>query len=273
MSLSRVRRSDLYARSRSASPSPSGPDPELEAQFRARLASIYGPLSNTLPAEVSAPHIEPKVLNGDDEEAGEDHEQEFEFRLFSSAAPGTTGEEGDRSVQKVILVDDEENIGGGGFVVRERNRGYYFAEEAGVERKLGFETMALSGEEVLSRARKRAWGLEVPWRVRVLKVVGKKAKGGTEADGVVAVEDETQESKKKKPGKKRRIFLRERKKLREKLQEQKKAEKARMEETEREKRTRRNREKKVKRKMKEKAKKVGGAVDNGEDGVLDLGDP
>lgn len=212
------------------------------------------------------------MLNGDDAVEEEDPQQEFEFRLFSSTAPEKPGNKDGGAIQKIILVDEEEDIGDGGFVARERNRGYYFVEKADGEKKHGFEVMALSGEDVLSRARKRAWGLEVPWRVRVLKVAGKKANGGRAVDAVVAVEDETEDAKKKRPGKKRRIILRERKKAREKLLEQKNAEKERMDEAEREKRTRRNREKKVKRKLKEKAKKAGGAVEDGGDGVLDPGE-
>lgn len=65
-----------------------------------------------------------------------------------------------------------------------------------------------------------------------------------------------QESRgKTKPGKKRRILLREKRRKKESIEAEKKAEQERREEAEREKRTRRNREKKVKKKMKEKAKK------------------
>ena len=155
--------------------------------------------------------------------------------------------------------------------MRERHREYYFAEKALGGKQFGFEIMALSGEEVLSLARKRAWGLEVPWRVRVLKVVGKKGTG--EAVEVVGIDDGKGDLKRKKPGKKRRIILRERKKSREKLQQQKKVEKEEKEEAEREKRTRRNREKKVKRKMKEKAKKAGGGVQDVADHIMEDGKP
>jgi hypothetical protein len=265
--LIRVRRSDLYQRSQSASPTPSVPDPELEAQFRARLASIYGLPSNQIPP---IPYAGPLDANGDDKAAEEKPVREFEFRLFASTTPGQSGNDKEGPTQKIILVDEEEDVGDGGFVVQERNRGYYFAEKADGERRQGFVVMALSGEEVVGRARERAWGLEVPWRVRVLKVARRKASEDAAApvDAVVGIEDENQDAKKKRPGKKRRIILRERKKIREKLQEQKKAEEDKREEAEREKRTRRNREKKVKRKMKEKAKKAGGPVDGSGGGVL-----
>lgn len=257
-------------RSQSASPTPSEPDLELEAQFRARLASIYGPPS--YPAPETSPYNETSHFHGDVEVAEKELELEFEFRLFSTTAPGKPGNEVGATAQKIILVDEEEEIGHGGFVVPERNRGYYFAEKAGGERKLRFKIMALSGEEVLSRARKRAWGLEVPWRVRVLNVAGKHSNKEA-VDIMVGVEEGDNGGKKKRPGKQRRILLRERKKSREKAQEQKKAEKEKKEEAEREKRTRRNREKKVKRKLKEKAKKACGGMEDANDGAMDLGGP
>jgi hypothetical protein len=210
---------------------------------------------------LSAPESEPSNAHEDDENP----EQEFEFRLFSSAAPAQPGEEKKGTTQKIILVDKEGDFGDGGFVMRERNRGYYFAGKADGKRRLDFQVMALSGEEVLSRARSRAWGLEVPWRVQVLKVAGKKI--GRTCDSAVAVEDDAGGGMKKKPGKKRRIILRQRKKTRDMLQEQMKAAKDKKEEAEREKKTRRNREKKVKRKMKEKAKKAGDGVEDGGNGM------
>lgn len=257
----RIRRSDLYKRSQSASPTPSELDPELEAQLRARLASIYGPLSVLTSQATPNEYKESAEINGEDGASEGQAEQEFEFRLFSTA-PGTSGNEGGGAAQTILLVNEDQDVGDGAFVVRERNRGYYFAEKAHGEKQLGFNIMALSGEEVLSRAKRRAWGLEVPWRVSVLKVVEKK--GTREAVELVGIDGEG-DLKRKRPGKKRRILLRERKKSREKLQEQKKAEKEKKEEAEREKRTRRNREKKVKRKMKEKAKKAGGGVEDAVD--------
>jgi hypothetical protein len=152
-------------------------------------------------------------------------------------------------------------VGDGGFVVPKRNPKYYFAERAVGEQKWRFEAAALTGEEVLELSKRRAWGLEVPWRVTVLKTAG-KSKGvapTTPQEDQVAV-DVGDEAKRKRPGKKRRVILRQRKKKKDELEEKKKREKELKDETEREKRTRRNREKKVKKKMKEKAKKAGGAM-------------
>ena len=240
----------------------------LEAECRARLASIYGHSSDIPPISESLAQDDNVELNNG---GGAVHGgQEFEFRLFSSG-PGDWAKEASIIPQKILLLDEEEDVGEGGFVVRERNRKYYFAEKANGETHLGFESMALSGEEVLSRARKRAWGLEVLWRVRVLKAVGKKGSGEA-AHEVVCTEDAEGDIKRKRPGKKRRIMLRARQKLRDKLKEQKQVEKEKKEEAEREKRTRRNREKKVKRKMKEKAKKTGDATRDSSNDAKKIGE-
>jgi len=156
-------------------------------------------------------------------------------------------------------------------VTRERDRGFYIAEPATGERKEGFALAAVSGEEVLRLARRRAWGLEVPWRVRAIRVAS-VAKLKADAcsnlalrtghsvqygQGEVEVEVDPGEKGKGKPGKKRRIILRERQRKVVQREEAKRKERESKEEAEREKRTRRNREKKVKRKMKEKASKAG----------------
>ena len=246
---SSIRRSDLYSRSRSSSPTPSEPDPELEAQLQARLASLFGSAFDT-PAVL--PHSNPPSNdNGNPRPDLEDEGQplEFEFRLFS------TGKNDNVKPQKVVLEVEEEELGEGGFVVRDRDSKFYFAEKAVGEDKWRFESAALSGEEVLDLSSRRAWGLEVPWRVRVLKTSGKSKGSGDATDQVVTVEV-GDEPKRKRPGKKRRVILRQREKRRDEMEEMKRREKELRDETEREKRTRRNREKKVKKKLKEKAKKA-----------------
>jgi hypothetical protein len=158
-------------------------------------------------------------------------------------------------------------------VTRERDRRFYIAEPATGERKEGFAFAALSGEDVSDLARRRAWGLEVPGRVRAIRVISTsvaKVKANASSNlalksghslqygqGEVEVEVDPGEKGKGKPGKKRRIILRERQRKVVEREEAKRKERESKEEAEREKRTRRNREKKVKRKMKEKASKAG----------------
>ncbi|TVY81849.1 hypothetical protein LSUE1_G004873 [Lachnellula suecica] len=250
----RVRRSDLYSRSQSPSPPPSELDSELEAQLQARLASLYDSAYDTsILAPASQPTRPPNGNLQPNAEDAQDEEEppEFEFRLFSA------GENDTAEPQKIILELDEEEGGDGGFVVPNRNPKYYFAEKAVGEEQWRFEAAALTGDEVLGLSKRRAWGLEVPWRVKVLKVVGspKSASAGAETGQVVLVEV-GRESKRKRPGKKRRVILRQRKKKSDEVLEKRRKEQELKDETEREKKTRRNREKKVKQRLKEKAKKA-----------------
>jgi hypothetical protein len=248
-----VRREDLSTNSRSSSlsPSRSTPDPELQAAYHARLSSIFG----SIPASAPSPDPIPNE-NFDQEERQEDGEREFIFRLFKSDKTGDTG--------RTIVIRDKEEGTGIDAPLFERDRRFYFAEKATGERKRGFEHCAVGGEDVLRLSTGRNWGLEVPWRVKVIRMSGKwKDAGGKELRGEEkGVKGD--EGKRKRPGKKRRIILRERKKKsiedaeKRKLEEERKRfEREAREEMEREKRTKRNREKKVKRKMKEKMKKSG----------------
>ncbi|PMD28682.1 hypothetical protein NA56DRAFT_675740 [Hyaloscypha hepaticicola] len=250
----RVRRSDLYtSRSPSSSPGPAA-DPTLESALHSRLAALYGPIPipSTDPAP-SNPTRTPKASASADADVQPEQENpqesqeephEFEFRLFS--APKYSNDN-DIQAQKIILASPSSEHGDGGFVTRERDRRFYIAEPATGERKQRFVFAAVSGEEVLNLARRRAWGLEVPWRVKAIRY----------GQGEVLIQVHPSEKGKRKPGKKRRIVLRERQRKVVQREEAKKRERERGEEAEREKRTRRNRVKKVKRKMKEKALKAG----------------
>lgn len=262
-----MRRSDLYKRSQSSSPAPSEPDPELEAQLRERLASLYSasfdptPVSHTFTSKAERP---PQKEVEDEED--DDAEQVFEFRLFS----GGKGEDKVKAEPQKITLEDEEGEGGEGGFVRSRDPRVWIVGRAVGERKVQFETAAISGDEILRRRADRDWGLEIPWRVRVVKIREKLKPGQKGEKAVKELEEVVEEGKRKKPGKKRRIVLRQRKKKIEEDKERRRKEKELKEETEKEKRTRRNREKKVKRRLKEKAKKAGGGR-NGEEGDVAIG--
>ena len=263
-----VRRSELYSRAREEDDETSedGVDALLEAQLRERLVGIYGDFD--LDLDVRPQQGEKGVHDNDREEGAheEEAEQEFEFRLFSGQ--GGAG-------KKIVLSNEEEDTGDGAFLVKQRRLGYYIAEKADGERKREFEVAALSGENVLRMQRSRAWGLEVPWRIKVIKVSSKRKVNtvdGVEKENLVfGITDEDEEGKRKRPGKKRRIVLRERQKKRDALAARRKKEKDEKE-AEREKRTRKNRERKIKRRLKDKAKKAGeGAnviMDDGESSPL-----
>ncbi|EEH05739.1 conserved hypothetical protein [Histoplasma capsulatum G186AR] len=164
------------------------------------------------------------------------------------------------------------NDGEGGFVVPFRGWEYYFSNpewarrkmagegigalsaESDTRQKQGFVDAAVSGETILEGANSGVWpGCHLPWRVIHLKTVPSQNKQNEPTDSphttAVTLLDPLAVSKapksRKKPGKKRRIILRQR------LAAAKTAEA-----DEREKRTRRNREKKIKRRQKERERKA-----------------
>ncbi|TGO85995.1 hypothetical protein BPOR_0345g00060 [Botrytis porri] len=253
----RVRRSDLYTRSSSSSPEPPSPiDPDVSARFHDQLASLYGPISLQPCANEHSLDPEPvnDALHSTPLEDDQDQAEEFDFRLFSNFKEG-----------KVVL--KEEAIDKGIFVVQERDMSYYFTGPIEGQRKEEYAIAAISGEDVLEGREKRYWGLEVPWRVRVVKigVSGQKKLG---SNGLLGVRNNSKEEKKRKPGKKMRILMRERRRTIEAQEKAMTREKESKEEADKERRARKNREKKVKRKAKEKAlKAAAGRIDQAEPGV------
>jgi len=235
-----IRRSELY---RSPSLSPAPPlSPSTETQLRARLASLFSPLESQSDPQLPVP-TEPEGSA-----AREGEENEVEFRLFAEA------------VQTVCL-RDEVAVKGEGGLVRARDPRLFYVPKAEGERRAGLQMMATSGEDVLEGAGRRAWGLEVPWRVKVIRLSGKSKLDDFSETGdnvVLGTKMGDAVGRKKKPGKKRRIILRGHKKKAYEVAERKRIEMERKQETEKEKRARRNREKKLKRRAKERAKKAGG---------------
>ncbi|ESZ93681.1 hypothetical protein SBOR_5921 [Sclerotinia borealis F-4128] len=244
----RVRRSDLYTRSASSSPEPSSPiDPDAAARFHEQLASLYGavpPLSCATEI-VLKPELGNDALDlsppEDDQDQDQDAEEEFDFRLFSNDKEG-----------KIVI--KEEAADQGVFVVKDRNKSYYFTGPIEGKRKEEYAMVTVSGEDVLQGRELRYWGWEVPWRVKILKIgIGGQKTVGNNGLGV---SNGYIGEKKRKPGKKRRIILRERRRKNEAQEEAMTKEKESKEEADRERRARKNREKKVKRKAKEKASKA-----------------
>ncbi|KAF7957849.1 hypothetical protein EAE96_003418 [Botrytis aclada] len=240
----RVRRSDLYTRSSSSSPEPPSPiDPDVSTRFHEQLASLYGPISLHSCATENA--LNPEPINDSPHspplEDDQDRAEEFDFRLFSNVKEG-----------KIVL--KEEAIDKGVFVVQERDKSYYFTGPIEGQPKEEYAIAAISGEDVLKGREKRYWGLEVPWRVRVVKIgVSGQKKLGSNGLGV---KNSSHGEKKRKLGKKMRILMRERRRTIEAQEQAMTREKESKEEADKERRARKNREKKVKRKAKEKALKA-----------------
>ncbi|KAK1776493.1 hypothetical protein QBC45DRAFT_419305 [Copromyces sp. CBS 386.78] len=187
------------------------------------------------------------------QEQEEDGAAEFEFRLFSTSAP-----------QKIVLPCKDEEEGAGETVIADRPLSYYIRGELAPEQQEQFRAAAVTSQDILNWAKQRAWGLEVPWRVKriVVTVKGKKAEGvaaATTQHGQVQPEDgEQQKKKKKRLGKKGRIAMRIKEKVRKEKEEAEQKQKMTKEEHLKEKKKRLNREKKLKRRQKEKEKKMAG---------------
>jgi hypothetical protein len=222
-------------------------DPEEVGRYLETLGGIYGTPGDDSHGLSPTRDVHENNQGGGDKTT-EQQEEEFAFRLFAS-----------EPARKIVI--KEEDVGQGAFVGARDPRIFILGRAEG-ERKRGFESVAVSGEEVIRRKGLRAWGLEVPWRVLVVR----DGRSMRSSKGSEVVEEEKEgdiKGRKKRAGKKRRILIRVRKRKEQEVRERRKKEEAEKEERKREKRTRRNREKKVKRKMKEKAKKAG----NGEGGA------
>jgi len=179
---------------------------------------------------------------------------EFEFRLFSTSGPG----------QKVVLAEEDD-----GPAIRSRPISFYLKGKLSPEERERFQLAAVSADDVLADARRRAWGLEVPWRVtRIVLPPGRnnpKIRDGGALEGSKG---------RKRPGKKRRIAIRIKEKAKKEATAAVEQQKLTKEEHLREKKKRLNREKKLKRRQKEREKKLaatGGQNDGqgcGQDDIL-----
>jgi len=248
-----VRRQDLFdSASERHSSVDEGDDSEV-AQLREKLNAR---LSNLLAVNFEAG---PGGDGGVDvvmQEDGDDQppdEVEFEFRLFSTSAPS----------QKIALVDGDGRHEGP--AISQRPLSFYVRGELSPEEIEQFRVAAVEASDIVAEARKRAWGLEVPWRVaRIVVSMGRKRgdRAGGLSAGVTRPKGTDEEpARRKRPGKKRRIALR----IKEKAKKEEEIQKMTKEEHLREKKKRLNREKKLKRRQKEKEKKVaskGGAEGN-----------
>lgn len=280
-------------------------DAELRARLHARLESLLGLDLSPGEAPVAVPEQGAAVAaasaaadeqpqregDGDDDDdderedadadadegkhVGQGEEEEFEFRLFSTSLSKT----GNNAPARVVLAasDDEDAAQGeGAFVAPQRPTSYYVAGEATPEQLQRYRCSAVAGEDVIVGARKRAWGLERPWRViritasdgllspssrqvtdpkRKRGAVGVAATGAGE-DDVPGGEGDGADKKRKRPGKKRRIATRIKAKAEREKREAEEKHKMSKEEHLAEKKKRLNREKKLKRRAKEREAKL-----------------
>lgn len=201
----------------------------------------------------------------------EEQEDEFEFRLFgtSGAAAAKSDSAGEVKTQKLRIrvrspTPAKNGLDDGGFLVPFRGWYHYVTApellglppgdthhvEIQNRKRKEYESVAVSGDDVLKWARVEAPGCHLPWRVihipssqdRTRDAPSSETKTDTRGDSGAA-------KKKKKPGKKRRIILRKR------LAAAELAKKA-----EAEKRHKKNRERRIKRRQRDKERKAAAAA-------------
>ncbi|KAM0335816.1 hypothetical protein ACHAQA_000866 [Verticillium albo-atrum] len=236
----RVRREDL-AHAGSDAASTDNEDDQLHAALRAKLQAQ---LASTLTfAPLDAPKAATQETPATDAQEGDQQhdEEEFEFRLFSSAKPAA----------KVVLPDDDEGAPREGAMLRRRPLRYYITEELTAQQRAEIEFAAVSADDVLAGAARRWWGMEMPWRVTHVEVKGKPAaKKGTAAAGL------REDGKRKRPGQKKRLALRTREREGKRKAEEAERLKASKEEQLKEKKKRLNRQRKLKRRAKAKEERA-----------------
>ncbi|KAK1972917.1 hypothetical protein LY78DRAFT_688044 [Colletotrichum sublineola] len=268
----RVRREELDDSSEDeASGHDEQQDAELLAKLHARMAGMLdlsgidqGP-AETAAAAAAAADDDTAMTDGPGRDTqGDDDDnapEEFEFRLFTTTDPTT----------KIALVDeDERGLQGDGAMLRGRPLSYYIAGEPTPEARAELAFAAVSGDEVVARARQRWWGMEMPWRVtRIPSASGAAAESGK----CVGEEEEEEETaaaaaaRRRRPGKKKRVALRVRERERKKKAEEQERAKLGKEEALKEKKKRLNRLKKLRKRAKAKEGKKGdGGAAEGDEG-------
>lgn len=257
-----MRRGELYdSSSETESNSQNGAeDVELRARLNERLSKLLG-LDLSAPEPVTGQKTESDDVqrHGGVEEHEEKHEEEFEFRLFSTSSKTA-------APPKVILSVSDDEDGAqvdGEFLVPMRPVTYYMAKPTPEQRER-YRQVAVSGGDIVAGARKRAWGLERPWKVVKITVsAGRPSKATSSVVNSAVTGDQGDEGTKKRPGKKRRIAMRIKAKAEKARREAQEDQKMSKEEHLREKKKRLNREKKLKRRAKEKQQRLAAKV-NGE---------
>lgn len=164
----------------------------------------------------------------------------------------------------MVLVPEEEEKPYTGPAISQRPLSHYIRGELSAHEREQFAHAAVTGRDVLAWAGRRAWGLEVPWRVTKISVVANQ-KGLVDGQQRVGGADKEKKKKKKRLGKKGRIVLRKREKVKKEAAAAAEKQKTTKEEHLKEKKKRLNREKKLKRRQKEREKKAAARGPGGEE--------
>ncbi|KAK2057916.1 hypothetical protein LY76DRAFT_573619 [Colletotrichum caudatum] len=258
----RVRREDLGESSEDeAEAHDEQQDAELLAKLHARMAGMLdlsGIDQQEAPEKAKTTTATTTTTDGPDRDAqdgegeGDGGAEEFEFRLFATTDPAT----------KIALVDEDERaLMGDGAMLRRRPLSHYIAGEPTPEARAEMAFAAVSGDEVLARARQRWWGMEMPWRVTRVPggpsgTASETAAAANSGDGA-AEGEEAAAARRRRPGKKKRVALRIRERERKKKAEEQEKAKMGKEEALKEKKKRLNRLKKLRKRAKAKEGKKG----------------
>ncbi|KAI1391037.1 uncharacterized protein F4822DRAFT_395280 [Hypoxylon trugodes] len=250
----RVRREELYD---SASDEEVVQDEQLDSTLRGKLnAQLSDLLDISFGADEHVGKKQPSESLIEDADRGPDdvddtaksEEEAFTFRLFRGEEPS----------HKVILKpqgSDAEKDGEGGFLVPRRPNSYYIADEPPPETAREFRMAAVSADYILQDAKKRRWGLEKPWKVTIINITTNKKSGALSGSVTSDATIGAGKSKKKRPGKKRRIILRVREKTRKEKEEASKHQIIEKEQHLKEKKQRMNRQKKLRKRAKQREEK------------------
>ena len=189
---------------------------------------------------------------GSDVDLQDQPEDELDFRLFASDKPADTYQNA-KPIHKIRLRSPSVEVREPAFIRPDRNSGYYFTGLPSTEQKEGFEAAALSAQQVLNISYQPWPGSAYPWKV--LQLPASRISQSVQTTSFSKLATGEDDSKRKRPGKKARIKIRNKLAASRSQKEAAKKKAALKEAAEREKRTQRNREKKVKKKLREKAKK------------------
>lgn len=223
-------------------------------------SAVVQPSSDEMPKQ-KVPEknmVEHEGKNGNESE-GDDDLGEYEFRLFSTAG----------APSKVTLEDDATPQGDGS-LVHKRPLSFYMVSNTPSGIKQQYQAAAVSGEDVLRQSERRAWGLELPWKVKTIRMTI-ASKGSGDSKTAIAKHGGPAMAQRKRLGKKRRIAVRTREKVKKEREEAATKKAVDKEEHIKEKKKRLNRLKKLRKRAKNKeAKQVGG--EDGDDSGGESGD-
>ncbi|KAG5996307.1 hypothetical protein E4U43_002889 [Claviceps pusilla] len=249
---------------------PRGPSARRNSQLRGQGSSSGSKIQEQQDDDNDDDDDDIEHDDDDDIEHDDDHPGagEFEFRLFSSRPP-----------TKVTLEDDDTATAREGAIVTPRPPSFYLASHMRPTLKSECRVAAVSGEDVVLRSHRPAWGMAYPWRVVTgVYSVTRRARGQdvwsarldadtdkkVDAGAGAGAGADGETRRRKRPGKKSRIANRQKAQAERQRQEMEKKKAMDKEELVKEKKKRLNRLKKLRKRAKNKEMKAGGREDDGE---------